>query len=43
MLTMAVASISGHLNTGPGALHLLFYSFFMTALPVGPGAGLCGP
>lgn len=37
MLTMAVASISGHLNIGPGALHLLLYSFFMTALPVGPG------
>lgn len=37
MLTMAVASISGHLNTGLGALHPLFYFFFMMALPVGPG------
>lgn len=37
MLTMAVASNSGHLNTGPGVLHPLFYFFFMTALPVGPG------
>lgn len=36
MLKTAVAPTSGHLNTRLGALHPLFHSLFMMALPVGP-------